>query len=248
LQGRVIVVTRPREQAGELAAGIRAQGGEAYLFPLLEISPYPDAAPLENIAARISEYHYAVFISANAVRYALPALPANWHEHAQAVAIGSGTARALAAAGANCLLPPEGSDSEHLLALPEFSATRVRGQKIVIFRGDGGRELLAQTLLARGAEVEYVPVYQRSAPTTGREEFCAQLADGRFDALTLSSSESLQHLLDLAGHLPQLRATPLFSPHARIADNARAAGFAKVILTAEGNAGLLAGLCAYAYN
>ncbi|MDR3056356.1 MAG: uroporphyrinogen-III synthase [Zoogloeaceae bacterium] len=249
LQGRTIVVTRPREQAGELAAGIRALGGEAYLFPLLEISPYPDAAPLAKAAARLAEYRFAIFISANAARYALPSLPTNWHDETQAVAVGAGTARALAAAGVNnCLFPPEGSDSEALLALPEFSADPIRGQKIVIFRGDGGRELLAQTLVARGAAVEYVPVYQRNAQAVGREAFCEQLAAGRFDALTLSSSESLRHLLDLAGHLPRLRATPIFASHARIADKARAAGFAKVIYTTRGDAGLLAGLGAYAYN
>ena len=249
LQGRAIVVTRPREQAEELAAGIRAQGGNPYLFPLLEISPYPDTAPLLQVAARLADYRYAVFVSANAARHALPSLLANWHDNIQAVAIGAGTARALTAAGiTDCRFPPEGSDSEHLLDLPELSAASVGGQKIVIFRGDGGRELLAQTLTERGAEVEYVPVYQRSAPTTGRKAFCARLAAGRFDALTLSSSESLCHLLDLAGHLPILRSTPLFAPHERIADKARAAGFAKVISTPEGDAGLLTGLCAYAYN
>ncbi|MDR1888747.1 MAG: uroporphyrinogen-III synthase [Zoogloeaceae bacterium] len=251
LQGRVIVVTRPREQAGELAAGIRALGGEAWLFPLLEITPCPDPAPLLRIAARLPEYRFAVFVSANAVRHALPSLPAgaDWPAHLRAVAVGAGTARALAAAGVtDCLFPSEGADSEHLLALPEFSESAVRGQKIAIFRGGGGRELLAQTLTARGAEVDYVPVYQRSGPNAGQAEFCAQLAAGRFDALTLSSSEALQHLLDLAGHLPSLRATPLFAPHARITDKARAAGFTHVISTKAEDSGLLAGLGAYAYN
>jgi uroporphyrinogen-III synthase len=251
LQARTIVVTRPRAQAGELAAGIRAQGGEAWLFPLLEIAPWPDAAPLLAIAARFTEYRYAVFVSANAVRYALPALLADsgWPANVQAVAVGAGTARALAAAGvSDCLFPPGDAATEHLLALPEFSEARVRGQKIVIFRGDGGRELLAQTLTARGASVEYAPVYQRSRLTTRHEEFCTRLAAGGFDALTLSSSEALQHLIDLAGDLPALRATPLFSPHARVADKARAAGFTNVIATAAGDDGLLAGLCAYAYN
>lgn len=249
LRGRAIVVTRPREQAGELAAGIRALGGEAYLFPLLDIRPYPDAAPLARAAARLTEYRFAIFVSANAVRHALPSLLAHWHDNLQAVAVGAGTAHALAAAGiTRCLFPSEGSDSESLLALPEFFADRIRGQKIVIFRGDGGRELLAQTLVERGAKVAYVPVYRRSAPSAGREEFCGALAACRFDALTLSSSESLQYLIEIAGHLPALYAIPVFAPHARIIDKARGAGFAKVILTATGDAGLLAGLGAYAYN
>jgi uroporphyrinogen-III synthase len=251
LRGRVIVVTRPREQAGELAAGIRAQGGVAYLFPLLEISPWPDAAPLREAAARLARYQCAIFVSANAARYALPALLAdgNWPVGVRAVAVGSGTAAALSVAGVpDVLYPPEGSGSERLLALPEFSEDRTRGQKIVIFRGDGGRELLAQTLTARGASVDYVPVYRRGGPTVGGAAFCARLAAGNFDALALSSSEALRRLLALAGHLPNLRATPLFAPHARVAEQARAAGFARVVHTEAGDAGLLAGLCAYAYN
>jgi uroporphyrinogen-III synthase len=251
LLGRTIVVTRPREQAGELVAGIDAQGGMAYLFPLLEISPWPDAAPLLEAAARLAQYDAAVFVSANAVRHALPVLLAKtgWPVAVRAVAVGAGTARALSAAGVpDVLYPSASADSESLLALPEFSEDRMRGRRVVIFRGGGGRELLTQTLTARGARVDHVSVYRRSRPTAGADAFRARLLAGDFDALTLSSSEALQHLLAQAGCLSNLRATPLFTPHARIADKARAAGFAQVIHTEAGDTGLLAGLCAYAYN
>lgn len=90
LQGRVIVVTRPRQQAGALADAIAAQGGLPLLFPLLEIGPAPDPAPLEQVAARLGEFRLAVFVSPNAVQYALPTLLASgpWPPTLQAVAVG----------------------------------------------------------------------------------------------------------------------------------------------------------------
>ncbi|MDR1350349.1 MAG: uroporphyrinogen-III synthase [Zoogloeaceae bacterium] len=253
LQGRLIVVTRPLAQAGALAAGIRAQGGAACLFPLLEISPWPDDALLRVSAARLADYRFAVFVSPNAVRYALPLLlsAGAWPPATRAVAVGERTAQDLRAAGVrDCLYPHPQTDSEALLALPEFSESAVRGKKAVIFRGGGGRELLAQTLTARGAQVDFVPVYQRSGPDTASAtwtEFCARLAAGDFAALTLSSSEALRYLVERCppAQTTMLRQTPLFASHARIVAAARAAGFLRVIETETGDAGLLAGLNAY---
>ena len=73
LAGKTIVVTRPRAQAGPLAAAIAAQGGQPLIFPLLEISPAADVQPLADAVARLADYSLAVFISPNAVDYALPA-------------------------------------------------------------------------------------------------------------------------------------------------------------------------------
>jgi uroporphyrinogen-III synthase len=250
LQGRLIVVTRPLAQAGALAAGIRALGGSVCLFPLLEISPWPDDAPLRDIAARLADYHFAVFVSPNAVRYALPQLlfAGAWPSTTRAVATGKGTARDLQAAGLrDCLYPHPQADSEALLTLPELAASCVRGKKVVIFRGGEGRALLAQTLTARGARVDFVPVYQRGKPTGGLAEFCARLAAGELDALTLSSNEALRYLVELcpSAQAALLRQTPLFASHARIVEAARAAGFLRTIRTETGDAGLLAGLSAY---
>ncbi|MDR2637225.1 MAG: uroporphyrinogen-III synthase [Zoogloeaceae bacterium] len=254
LAERTIVVTRPREQAQALADGIRERGGTAYLFPLLAILPHPDPAPLQRAAALLPHCRLAIFISANAVRHALPALSAliagGWPKTLRVAATGPGTARALAEAGlTDCLLPALRFDSEGLLALPELEAARVAGQEALIFRGDGGRELLAETLAARGANVHCVPVYQRVAPVEGRAEFLAHLAGGHFSALTLSSSEALRHLLALFDTrpdiLPALRAIPLFTPHPRIAEKAHDAHFRHVLCTPVGDDGLLAALSAY---
>jgi uroporphyrinogen-III synthase len=249
LTDRVIVITRPREQAETLATGIRAQGGIPFLFPLLEIGPAPDPAPLIAAAAMLEDYAFAVFVSPNAARYALPTLLAKklWPAGTRALAVGEGTGRALEEAGVACLFPEGVSGSERLLALPELAAEQVAGRRAVIFRADGGRELLGATLTARGAQVTHISCYHRGGPKTGVDHFLEQLAAGRLDALTLSSSEALGHLLALAGPDFQraLRALPLFVSHPRIADKARTAGFQQVIRTLPAEEGLLAGLCAY---
>lgn len=250
LAGRTIVVTRPLAQSASLAAAIRAEGGDALVFPLLEIAPTDDPGALAEAAARLADYALAIFISPNAVEHALPALLARgrWPAGLIPAAVGQGTVKALAAHGiAGCVAPDERFDSEALLALPALSAGQVAGRRIAIFRGDGGRELLADTLRARGAEVDCVSCYQRSGPADGIAQLLDAWRAGRLDALTVSSSEGLRYLVDLldAEGRSYLQNTPVFVPHARIADNARALGLSNIILTDAADAGMVAGLRAY---
>jgi uroporphyrinogen-III synthase len=163
-------------------------------------------------------------------------------------AVGQGTLRALAAHGVGgCIAPTERFDSEALLALPELAAERVAGRRIAIFRGDGGRELLADTLRERGASVDCITCYRRSGPSHGLVPLLAAWRGGQLDALTVSSSEGLRYLVDLldAEGFAFLQKTPLFVPHARIAENARALGLSNILLTDAADAGILAGLLAY---
>jgi uroporphyrinogen-III synthase len=248
LAGRTIVVTRPRAQAAALAGAIAEAGGMPLIFPLLEISPAPDPQPLQQAVLNLAQYALAVFISPNAVDYALPAILCRgpWPATLLPAAVGQGTVRALAAKGVNgCVAPTERFDSEALLALPEMLA--VNGKKIIIFRGDGGRELLADTLRERGAEVDYATCYRRSGPADGVLPLLAAWRAGRLDALTVSSSEGLHYLLDLldAEGRQFLRKTPIFVPHARIAETAQELGLNNTILTEAADAGILAGLRAY---
>jgi len=250
LAGKTIVVTRPRAQAGPLAAAIAAQGGQPLIFPLLKIAPAADPQPLAAAVARLADYSLAVFISPNAVDYALPAILARgpWPAGLLPAAVGQGTARALVAHGVTgCIAPSERFDSEALLALPELAGERVAGRRVAIFRGDGGRELLADTLRERGAEVDCIACYRRSGPPGGGAPLLAAWRAGRLAALTVSSSEGLRHLVDLLDTEGRawLQKTPVFVPHARIAENARASGLRKIILTDAADAGILAGLLAY---
>ena len=247
LAGRCIVVTRPQAQAAPLAETIAAAGGTPLVFPLLEISPAADPQALAAAAARFNEYALAVFISPNAVDHALPALP-SWPAGLLPAAVGQGTVKALAAHGiSGCIAPRERFDSEALLALPQLASEQVAGRRIAIFRGDGGRELLADTLRQRGATVDCITCYRRSGPAQGLAPLLAAWRSAALDAITVSSSEGLRYLverLDAEG-LAYLHATPLFVPHARIAETASALGLSRIVLTDPADAGILAGLRAY---
>lgn len=250
LTGKTIVVTRPLAQAAPLAAAIEQAGGTALIFPLLDISPPDDPAAMQAGLAHLADYHIAIFISPNAVDFSLPAIFAGpgWPPGLTPAAIGPSTAKALAAQGiAPCLLPGERFDSEGLLDEADFAVDRIAGQKILILRGNGGRELLADTLRQRGAQVDCLTCYQRSAPSGDFSALSTAWANGTLSGLALSSSEALRHLVD---HLnptdrAHLARTPVFVPHARIAETARHCGLQRIIQTGAADSGLLAGLLAY---
>lgn len=248
LADKTIVVTRPREQAGELGAAIEKLGGRAYYFPLLEIHPVKDRAPLLKAAKDLHTYSLAVFVSPNAVAHTLPILlnEGAWPDAVRSVAVGPGTAKALADAGIHdCLYPRDRYDSEALLALPELAQEQVAGKNIIIFRGNGGRELLGETLEARGARVVRVTCYQRTGPETDQADLVARLKSGKIDGITVSSSEALGYLSALLDDPAPIWITPLFVSHGRIAERAEAMGFLKVVLVDAAAGGVLAGLSTY---
>lgn len=249
LAGRTIVVTRPQAQAAGLAMAIEAAGGQVLIFPLLHIEA-ADPAQVEAAAAHLADYAIAFFVSPNAVAHALPALlaAAPWPGGLTPAAVGVGTETALARFGiAGVVAPQVRFDSEALLELPEFAAEKVRGKRVAIFRGDGGRELVADTLRERGASVDYVTCYHRRVPAGGAAPLVAAWAAGRLDGIVISSSEGLRNLWDMLDESCRQRLvhTPLFVPHARIAEAAHGLGLSRVVLTSPADAGLLAGLCAY---
>jgi uroporphyrinogen-III synthase len=242
------VVTRPAGQNEQLAELIRAEGGEVVVFPVLEIRALGDTRELEAAADRLDAYALAVFVSPNAVEKAMNVLTARraWPPGVRAAVIGSSSERALARYGvAEILAPRARFDSEALLELPALRD--VAGWRVVIFRGDGGRELLGDTLAARGAAVDYVTCYRRSRPAGDAGPLLERWRRGEIDAVTVSSSEGVRNLHDMLGAAgqPWLRRTPLFAPHARIAASARAIGCERVIETGPADEGLCAGLVAF---
>lgn len=249
LQGKTIVVTRPLAQSAKLSGLIAAQGGVPVVFPLLDIAPADDREPLRVAIEALDQYSLAVFISPNAVDYSLPAILASraWPAGLQAAAIGQSSVVRLASYGvAHTIAPRERFDSEALLALPELQAERVSGQRVVIFRGNGGRPFLADTLRQRGAQVDYVTCYHRLAPADS-SPLEALWRRHQLDALTVSSSEGLRNLFELLDSegRERLRNTPVFVPHERIAEIAQTFGLRCVTLTAPADAGIIDGLCAY---
>ena len=251
LAGKRIVVTRPRELAAGLAAAIRASGGEPLLVPAIEIRDIADRAPFRAVASRLEDFDWAIFVSPTAVRKALALLRAErggagWPARLQIAAIGRGSQHALEEQGLPAAVVPSGkADSEGLLAMPQFAG--FAGERIVIFRGRGGREWLGEALTARGARVEYAECYVRARPQADPE--FASLASGAppIDAVTVSSGEGLANLLELLDgpERVQLLRVPLFVPHPRVAEQAVALGAATIRVAGPGDAEMLAALVAY---
>jgi uroporphyrinogen-III synthase len=247
LAGLSIVVTRPLDQAGQLTQGIKQAGGDVILFPLLEISPVSDQTQLRRLIACLHEFDLAIFISRNAVLYGMAAIRAAGAlpKSLRIATVGQESAHALRKLGVAEVIAPVGrSDSESLLALPELQ--NVKGWRIAIFRGDGGRALLGDTLKAHGAQVEYIACYRRSKPM----QDINMLLDANADALTVTSSEAFAYLWELLDDTSRTRlaTVPLFVPHDRIASVAQSFGWHNIIVTAGGDEGLLAGLIAWSGN
>lgn len=241
LAGLRIIVTRPRDQAEELAKRIKQLGGKPLLFPLLEITAVSDGHVLQGLARSLASYDKLVFISPNAVRYGMAAL-GTLPRSIRAVAVGQGSARALRDAGVGDVLAPQESfDSEALLALSEMQ--NVAGQHIAILRGESGRELLGDTLKQRGADVEYIPCYQRSKAVFDVDGMLNSAAD----VISVTSSEALAHLAESLddGARSRMYVMPLFVPHPRIAESAQRCNWRQVIITGSGDDGLLTSLKAW---
>lgn len=226
LSGMTVMVTRPAHQARPLCEMIESRSGHVICFPVLEIADIADRGPVEALVGRLHEYDLAVFVSVNAAAKGLPLVLARgpWPRHTRVAAVGERTAGELARFGVPVdICPATGFDSESLLAVRELQAAG--GKRVLIFRGRGGRELLADTLRGRGAHVDYAEVYRRVRPDAELGEVLRQHPFP--DAIVITSGEGLENLYHMTGSelRPRLLATPLVVVSARIADKARALGF-----------------------
>lgn len=242
LAGRGIVITRPREQSVRLAALVKAAGGRPIVFPALEIVDPVDSRALRALVDRLDGFDTAIFVSPTAATrgVALVRTRREWPANVQVAAIGKGSKRELHDLGlADVIAPDHGADSEAFLELPGFQD--VQGRSIVIFRGAGGRELLADTLRRRGATVEYAECYRRAKPAGDAQMLLRAWGRGELHAITITSREALDNLFDMVGTLGRhwLRKTPMFVPHERIGEAARALGITDVTVTPSGDEALI---------
>jgi uroporphyrinogen-III synthase len=260
-----VVITRPRQQAEPLARAVAALGRTPVLLPLLEISPWSDDGEqrreLRRVLAGLESYALVAFVSPNAIDAAFAHI-SRWPEGVDVAVVGEGSRAALAKYGVgggsvriHSPLDPAHSDSEHLLRALDLQ--QLAGRRVLVVRGEGGRELLPDALRGAGAAVETVAAYRRAVPalTPALAAQIRGLLDGPKDWI-ITSSEALRGLVSLVDQIDsmethaaapdnirhQLRQQHLIVPHARILDTARALGFTRLTLTGSGDERLLAAL------
>jgi uroporphyrinogen-III synthase len=236
LKGTRVLVTRPEHQAENLSRLIEEHGGIAIRFPTLDIIASDAVNEIQKILRNLNNYQWVVFISVNAVNFALKANGGKIDklDPVRFAAIGQATTQALQTAGLTIDLAPEqGYTSEALLAMPPLQ--QVKGQKVLIIRGQGGREELATELRSRGAKVHYLDVYQRAVPRKNGLHLDLMLAHDKIDVITITSGEALQNLqvmLD-AENYKRLFALPLVVVSDRIRQIAVNMGFKRITVSSS---------------
>lgn len=228
-----LLLTRPAEDCSALAAVLAEQGFFSSCLPLLEIAPLPVSDTMRRTITQLPRYSAVIVVSKPAARIAVdlldslglatPTMP--WFS------VGAATAAILRDRGLDVSFPDAGDDSEALLQLPRLlEAVVVPGSQVLILRGEGGRELLAERLRALGASVEYLEVYRRDLPDYPPQELPRRIAAERLNGLVVSSGQGFEHLRQLAGDSwPALARLPLFVPSPRVAEQASAAGARTVV-------------------
>lgn len=248
-----VVITRPIKQARPFAQRVAALGRNAIVFPLLEIQPLPDDAALRAALADLAGYAMVAFVSPNAIDATFNVMR-SWPKGVALAVIGEGSRLALAWHGVTsanaCIvspLDPARTDSETLLDALDLQA--LQGKRLLIVRGETGRELLGDALRGAGIDVVQVAAYRRTAPALD-EARCAQLIEllNSKNDWIVTSSEALRNLLQMAEQVSgndgvaKILQQRIIIPHMRIAETARVLGFQQMTLTGSGDEQLLAAL------
>lgn len=245
LDGLGVVITRPPGAAEALAATLEREGAHTFIFPALAIEAIELAPHAQEALAQLDQCMLAVFVSANAVEKGVEAARRHgpWPARTRVAAVGEATARALRDAGfSDILFPHERHDSEGLLALPELRA--VKGERIAVFRGEGGREHLREVLETRGAQVDYIECYRRARPRLDPRPLLDAWARGEVHAVSVLSAETLENFLAMVGAEGQahLAETSLVVPHPAVAAHPDARRFARVLVSTPGAEGVVQAL------
>jgi uroporphyrinogen-III synthase len=158
-----ILVTRPSPAGEQLVSRLRTLGQVAWSFPLIEFSPGRELPLLAGHLRALREGDLVFALSQHAVEFAHTQLEHSairWPHTPRYFAIGRTTALALhTVSSVDVRYPLDREISEVLLQLPELQT--VAGKRALILRGNGGRELLSETLKERGVDVTFCECYQR---------------------------------------------------------------------------------------
>ena len=233
MKGWRLLLTRPAEESRALAETLAQAGVFSTSLPLLEIEPLPVSEESRSIIYDLAAYCAVIVVSKPAARLGLERVDEVWPQPPMQTwfTVGAATAQILDDYGLRVYFPEQAEDSEALLELPQLQdALRGYDPKVLIMRGEDGRELLAERLREQGVTVDYLPLYRRNLPQYPAFVLPQRVAAERLNGLVVSSGQGFQHLRELAGDAwPELAQMPIFVPSPRVAEQAREAGALTVV-------------------
>lgn len=238
LTGLGVLVTRPEQQAQAFIQLLEQQGAKAIGFPSIEIQPMDANDALNSSIKQFENFHIIIFISKNAVKFGL-----KWLENAGKcldnhliASIGKSTSSELKALGHTIDIEPDKDfTSEGLLEHQLLQTEHINNKHILIIRGEGGRELLANALTERGAKVSYAEVYRRIQPEADIQPILELWSARQIQLVSVTSNDALKnlyHMMDGQGK-DYLKQTALIVPSKRCAELAEQLGFTQQILISD---------------
>ena len=231
LAGVRVLICRPEPEARRLAAAFEGAGASTRVLPAIERVPLPETPEARQVILDLDLYQHVIAVSPYASRQLLdridtwwPQVPIGLHWYG----VGAGTAATLAEAGLDPVYPAGGFTSEALLQ--QSSLQQLENEKVLLARGEQGRELLRETLEQRGARVTVLPLYKRQIPAPSAELVEACLDQFRPDVIVTLSGETLNNFIALSENSSHnCHDSLLLVPVDRVARQAREAGFTRVV-------------------
>lgn len=248
MSGWRLLLTRPAEECAAVAEALAEQGIASSNLPLLAIEALPETAEQRATIMELDRYCAVIVVSKPAARLGVALVDRYWPQPPFGqpwFSVGAATGSILQAFGLDTTWPTVGDDSEALLAVPRLAqALEVPDPKVLILRGEGGREHIAETLRSRGVQVDSLELYRRHLPDYPVDVLPERVRAERLNGLVVSSGQGLQSLRELAGDAwPELAGLPLFVPSPRVAELARQMGAKRITdCRGAGTAALLAAL------
>lgn len=204
LEGRTVVVTRPRHQADPLSEALRERGARVLEYPTIRIQPPDEDAPLRKALAELETYDWAVFTSVNGVRHVLERLEAEGRgpealAGVRLAAIGPATAGALEDAGLTVEVVPDEYRAE-ALAEAVAAGDGLEGSRVLLARAAEARDVLPDRLSAEGAEVDEVAAYETAQGRPEDVDLERRLRRDEVDWVTFTASSTVRNFVRLAGN------------------------------------------------
>lgn len=244
-------LTRPAGQAENLSKLLQENGAKVFHLPMMRIEKLPTDKKNEAKVKKLAEYDMAFFISTNAAQIGMELIETHFSQFPKEItyfAPGLTTARVLENYGLKVAYPKKAMSTEALLILPEMQkiiqGKSKKRKQAIIFRGKGGRELLANSLRAKGVNVNYIELYQRSLPDYKKSYLKECLANKKPDGIIFTSSEAIHNFSMLFEDIyPEYKSIPTFVSSPRLESIVKKAGFETIsLLTAADDESVASGI------